>query len=259
MNTNYILSPHFDDAVFSLGGLIAKEAQNSKVITVFGGKPPTPLSRSWDRACGFKNSTVAIETRSQENVAALTFLGVTEGNIINLSYLDKQYRDTHSDHANQNLIQKIADDIRSILSKDTSNEIKIFVPMMRSHVDHALVHDAALSLVSDQKIQIYEYQDVPYVYDSWVHKRICRFFTSKEKILLSISPQNSPITKEHIPLSAIEYEKKIAASKLYASQFKLPVIGLRSVFRKQKIFAILQAKLYATPTPFCEVVYRHIS
>ncbi len=36
---NIIISPHLDDAVISMGGFILKNFKNTKIITIFSGKP----------------------------------------------------------------------------------------------------------------------------------------------------------------------------------------------------------------------------
>src|SRR5712692_5355525 len=89
---NLILSPHFDDAVLSLGGLIAKAPDRAVVVTVFAGVPPEGVAGRWDRLSGFPMAVAAIRARRQENEAALALIGVPQNRIRNLDYLDGQYR-----------------------------------------------------------------------------------------------------------------------------------------------------------------------
>src|ERR1700722_18211357 len=91
---NLILSPHFDDAVLSLGGLIAKAPERAIVVTVFAGAPVEDVRGGWDRWSGFATGAAAVRARSQENAAALALLGVPRSQIHDLGHLDYQYRPT---------------------------------------------------------------------------------------------------------------------------------------------------------------------
>src|SRR5690554_6399989 len=69
-----VVSPHYDDAVFSCGNLLST-LPASTVVTVYSGLPDNPeLATDWDRRCGFANAGEAMATRANENGMALASL-----------------------------------------------------------------------------------------------------------------------------------------------------------------------------------------
>ena len=84
-----ILSPHFDDAVLSMGGFMAERKTPLIVVTFFSGKPSETFEGEWDERSGFKNSDEALATRVEENTLALGQVGAYP---LNLRYVDFQYR-----------------------------------------------------------------------------------------------------------------------------------------------------------------------
>ncbi len=76
-----VVSPHLDDAVFSLGATIAAAVRRNeevRVITVLAGDPDSvePASE-WDRLSGFRSAGEASRARRAEDAAACTVLGAT--------------------------------------------------------------------------------------------------------------------------------------------------------------------------------------
>jgi LmbE family N-acetylglucosaminyl deacetylase len=76
-----VLSPHLDDAVYSLGGVIHKSARagaHIKVITVFAGDPAsTRPASAWDRRFGFRLAGEAARVRREEDGRACGLLGAS--------------------------------------------------------------------------------------------------------------------------------------------------------------------------------------
>ena len=64
-----VISPHFDDAIFSCGALLAAH-HGSRTVTVFGGAPETPVSTTWDQEAGFADSNQAVAARRLEDAQA---------------------------------------------------------------------------------------------------------------------------------------------------------------------------------------------
>ena len=82
-----VVSPHFDDAVFSCGAFIAAHP-GSVVHTVFSGCPAEDVTTDWDQHCGFTNAAEAMRERACEDDFALEILGaVAERG----DFLDAQY------------------------------------------------------------------------------------------------------------------------------------------------------------------------
>lgn len=74
-----VLSPHFDDAVFSLAGLLTTLAGPTAVVTVHGGAPAADAPVSWwDSNCGFSSAHEAYRARVAEDAAACARLGVEQ-------------------------------------------------------------------------------------------------------------------------------------------------------------------------------------
>jgi LmbE family N-acetylglucosaminyl deacetylase len=129
-----VISPHFDDAIFSCGNLLAAH-HGSHTITVFGGAPPAPVSTEWDSGAGFADSTEAIAVRWVEDAQAHAQVSATAHH---LAFCDSQYGqppDAMELHrALHRLVGRYATDA-------------VFMPLGLFHSDHVLVHEAALSLL----------------------------------------------------------------------------------------------------------------
>jgi LmbE family N-acetylglucosaminyl deacetylase len=76
-----VLSPHLDDAVFSLGATIARAARDGvqvTVLTVFGGDPDSSArAGDWDRQAGFATEGEAAARRRREDGRACSILSAT--------------------------------------------------------------------------------------------------------------------------------------------------------------------------------------
>ncbi|MGW7412179.1 PIG-L deacetylase family protein [Streptomyces sp. NPDC054863] len=86
-----VISPHFDDAVFSLAGLLATLPGPTAVVTVHGGAPAADAPVSWwDGVCGFSTAHEAHRARVAEDAAACARLGVEQ---VVLDHPDGPYAD----------------------------------------------------------------------------------------------------------------------------------------------------------------------
>jgi len=87
-----VLSPHLDDAVLSLGALIARSVRsgaNVEVVTVFAGDPEsTAPAGDWDSRSGFRSAGEAARARRDEDRQACRILGATP---VWLTFQDDQY------------------------------------------------------------------------------------------------------------------------------------------------------------------------
>ncbi|MDH4102790.1 MAG: PIG-L family deacetylase [Thermoleophilia bacterium] len=74
-----VVSPHLDDAVFSLGATIASLARRGvvvEVLTVLAGAPDSVApAGGWDRRAGFATEGVASAARRAEDASACAILG----------------------------------------------------------------------------------------------------------------------------------------------------------------------------------------
>jgi LmbE family N-acetylglucosaminyl deacetylase len=255
---NLILSPHLDDAIFSLGGLLTTHAQESTVITIFAGTPTRPVSRRWDRACGFTDSTQAMETRRQEDIVALTSLGIQPSNITHWEYLDKQYRTNNKENLSL-LAKEIREKIEAVLDEHKGKDLHIYAPLTGLHIDHRIVRDTvnnvyASKFETDPNVILYYYQDMPYTFRLYLFRRLALFFRSKKMVLNTLNP--FMCTPEDIAFDGSAQEQKINAMKKYASQFKSKFSDISFLIKTATRFGAMQALLFRSKYPFCEVVYK---
>jgi LmbE family N-acetylglucosaminyl deacetylase len=87
-----ILSPHLDDAVFSLGATISRMARAGvrvTIVTVFSGDPTSEIQGGpWDRLTGFRTAGEAAMARRLEDQRACSLVGA---NPVWGSFHDAQY------------------------------------------------------------------------------------------------------------------------------------------------------------------------
>jgi LmbE family N-acetylglucosaminyl deacetylase len=213
--TLLVLSPHFDDGVLSLGGLLASYPERATVVSFFTTHAGEPLKTRWDRISGFADSREATERRNVENEAALQSLGVAGQNF---TYEDAQYRNTD----NTNEIQKaITKDIRTLLSKYGKEKVFIYGPAVFSspngNRDHKILHDAFLEVARDldsrKNLTFFIYEDIPYARQFLKSQRttVLEFLQATDHI--TISP-------EVVFLSSAQVNSKLSALRQYGSQIK---------------------------------------
>lgn len=166
------LSPHLDDAVFSCGGLIARQIAEGgavTIVTIFAGDPPEgPLSDfalELHERWGHPDDPIAM--RRAEDLEACASLGAAA---LHMSVPDAIYRTSEDgqplypdlqavfgevDPADQPLIAGLHAAFGEIAS-ETSH---VYVPRaIGGHVDHRLVRAAARGL----ERRLWYYPDFPY-------------------------------------------------------------------------------------------------
>ena len=171
MTTHIFLSPHYDDAVYSCGGIIHQFAQRGDVvhiITVMGGDPPdalpdTPIVRDLHQRWAAGEAPVT--TRRSEDRAAAAVLGATG---VHLPIPDCVYRTANGtalypdERALWNHIHP-ADPAPALMGKallaHITAEAVVYAPLaVGGHVDHLIVRDWALA----QRFAVLFYEDYPY-------------------------------------------------------------------------------------------------
>jgi len=214
------LSPHFDDAVYSCGGLIHQLSQRGeavKIITVMAGDPPdplpdTPLIRELHARWNAGVNPISVRRREDEAAAETLNAGTRH-----LDIPDCVYR-THDDLAlypegDADIFGQIhADDPAATLlaSLDIpyiNCATTLYAPMaIGNHVDHVLVRDWALQH-TPTPITVMLYADYPYSTDA----------TAIDTARNAIHP---PITLDStiIPINPVDFEAKVKAAGYYQSQ-----------------------------------------
>ncbi len=167
------VSAHLDDAVFSCGGLIARQKARGDevvVITVCAGDPPvgelTPFAYDLHRRWGGEGSPVGLR-RAEDHVAC----GRLGAAVVHLPIPDAIYRRSIQGEAfypdSASLFGTIAagdavriDETAAALERAVPPESEVYVPLgIGAHVDHVLTRHAAERLASPR----WYYRDVPYV------------------------------------------------------------------------------------------------
>lgn len=248
---NIILSPHFDDAVLSLGGLLAREGRDTLVATFFAGTPAVPLVRAWDKKCWFADSTQAMRERTEENRKSLRFFGLSDDRIRNYEHLDVQYRfaSGNPETPEPELEDMVKKEINSLLQEFTSDSVKVFMPGFAVHPDHALMKNAALVVARESTVPFFLYQDLPYAWQILEMERKPREYSLLER---SVTRGMFAVTPHAIPLTEADMEKKLAGVALYASQ--IPHLGTQFLEKLERLSAT-QARSLSLPDPYCEVTY----
>ncbi|QKV94915.1 PIG-L family deacetylase [Streptomyces sp. NA02950] len=144
------LSPHFDDAVLSVGGLLGTLAGRAVVVTIHGGPPPDGPPSDWDRLCGFGSGAAAASAREEEDRVAC---GVIGAEARHLSYPDGAYGAPAS-------VDELTDALEAYVTEDTL----VLVPAgLCRHADHHRTRDAALGTLAALGVgQAWLYADQPY-------------------------------------------------------------------------------------------------
>jgi LmbE family N-acetylglucosaminyl deacetylase len=131
-----VISPHCDDAVYSLGALISAHVHaggSLTVVTVLAGDPSSDAAPgAWDAKAGFVDEGQAARVRRAEDRAACRLLGASW---VHLDDVDEQYPRRLSDDA---LWARLAPHL------DGADELLVPGGPLQ-HADHRMVADLVLS------------------------------------------------------------------------------------------------------------------
>jgi LmbE family N-acetylglucosaminyl deacetylase len=150
------LSPHLDDAVFSCGGLIARQSSGGddvQVVTIFAGDPPvgelTPFAYELHRRWGGEGSPMGL--RRAEDLVACGRLGAS---VVHLGFAEAIYRRAANGealHPNAESLFSLPspeeeaqiEAIAEALERNVAPEAEVYLPLgIGSHVDHVLARRA---------------------------------------------------------------------------------------------------------------------
>ena len=173
------IEPHFDDAIFSCGGVFAALAQKRshvELVTVFTadpdpGQPLSPLAKQIH--AGWKTERAPYEQRRKEGAeienhpsVALSWLDIPEALYRNSKFdsfdqLMQQEGPPTADPAYQTVEARL----EQIFSSEKSTTI--FAPLgVGGHPDHRVVHAAVRTLARRRpNWTVWYYEDFPYVLD----------------------------------------------------------------------------------------------
>jgi hypothetical protein len=165
-----IISPHCDDAIVSLGGMIARNPANITIVTVFTKNLPTPRRTKSDRLAGFADSRDAVLKRIAEHEQAVQFMNaglpghdaapktnITSAwgvRIIKLEYLEHMYRGfTPEGLEPPELMANVSRDVCKLIGEhvDMGVAVKVYAPigfLLSRQSDHEHARKAALVVSS---------------------------------------------------------------------------------------------------------------
>jgi LmbE family N-acetylglucosaminyl deacetylase len=167
------ISPHFDDAVLSVGATIAAAPTDVVVCTVFAGLPASPLSgpaSEFHAQCGLGDDAVAV--RRAEDHAAHAVLGAR---VVHWDFLDAIYRRSGDGWLVERLGAHL--DATTLFEPELTDEIAAALGgLVRSlrpaavwtcaaigdHVDHRAVLAAARAACLAEAVPLYLWEDLPY-------------------------------------------------------------------------------------------------
>jgi LmbE family N-acetylglucosaminyl deacetylase len=150
MEAALIFSPHLDDAVLSVGQVMAGRPDMT-VATVFSGVPhDCQQLTSYDANCGFTDAAQAITARRGEDRAALGHLAARP---VWLDFIDHQYDQPANEAAIVDALAAVVDEVAPTL---------IIGPLGLAHPDHHAARRSFERLVATTpQIEAWVYEDLP--------------------------------------------------------------------------------------------------
>ena len=149
----FVVSPHFDDAVFSCGALLATHP-DAVVCTVFAAPPEQDMHTKSDNEAGFASAHEAVHARTLEDNHALEVLDAIP---VRMPFCDGQYLDSPS-------IGKLAAALEETIYRSTANTL--LMPLGLVHPDHALVFDACCEILPRLSHLAW------FAYEEAIHRRV---------------------------------------------------------------------------------------
>jgi LmbE family N-acetylglucosaminyl deacetylase len=205
-----VISPHFDDAVFSCGAWIASSA-NALVCTVFAGCPDADVATGWDRQCGFSDARQAMRERIAEDDRALHMLGATGER---LNFMDAQYV-SHGEAPTVDAIERALCTI--IRSRKPAT---LLIPLGLYHSDHVLAHMACRNAWrSSRGLACIAYEDALYRrMDGLVQQRLADLLAHGITATPEVSDEH-PVLPKRKAVGAYESQLKAFGPHGYGDVF----------------------------------------
>jgi LmbE family N-acetylglucosaminyl deacetylase len=156
-----VLSPHFDDAVLSVGAWLSRHP-GTTVATVCSGLPGEGISaHGWDAGSGFSSGNDATLGRRREDANALATLKAEQRM---LGFLDGPYR-THgkyheSESGHTAMYEALVQAITHLLEEIQPD--RLLFPLGWGHDDHRITSDAAVTVVREVGTPAIAYAELPY-------------------------------------------------------------------------------------------------
>ena len=200
------LSPHLDDAVFSIGAFLHEQVRRGAdvhVVTVFANDPAANgPAGSWDAACGFESAAAAARARQAEDRRACTIIGAQPHW---LPYRD----DTYGPRADDN---EVWGSIRGLIG---GCDLLLVPGFPLRHGDHVWVARLVVRRQRELPCGLGFYGEQPYA-SAALARRGRREVTPPQPL----AEDAGTIRFERIPAAATDRRAKIKASLQYRSQLR---------------------------------------
>lgn len=144
-----VVSPHRDDAVWSMGATIAAALSGATLATVYAGAPTKGLLTTCDRQAGFDSSAEATAERHAENVRACTILNVIP---VDGGFKDSQYGEPHATEP----------ELVAWLNPLVVRFDVVYSPVGLGHPDHRMSAGAVRVAAAKNRIRNVVYEEIPY-------------------------------------------------------------------------------------------------
>ena len=204
-----IVSPHLDDAVFSLGATIARASRlgaHVTIVTVFGGAPGLEADAGWwDRRAGFPSAEDAYAARRDEDRRACALLGADP---VWLPFSDSQY----GPEPDPKLVR------RAVVEAATGCDCLLLPGFPLQNPEHAWVTKVLLTRPPEVRLGLYAEQ--PYAWRAGRSPDVA----DPLRTLLS-----RPVTWRRIQTDTAARRRKRRAAGAYESQLRL--LGVAPVWR----------------------------
>jgi LmbE family N-acetylglucosaminyl deacetylase len=207
---NIIISPHIDDAFFSLGGLLLKDrGKRQKVVDIF--------SISGFHKLKLNDVKKVTQIRRREEMINAKRLGV---DVDFLPFRDREEAKSGGE-------AKLAERIRRSLARYVREGDRIFFPLaIGDHADHNLVSRIALGMLKSAGGRIYFYEDLPYAMKTTLLWRFIRPFVNFRNSaptfpLIDTRAHAADLECEYTP---IDLNGKLDLCRAYESQTTIKIL-----------------------------------
>jgi LmbE family N-acetylglucosaminyl deacetylase len=210
------LSPHLDDAVFSIGAFMHEQARRGvdvRVVTVFANDPSADgPAGPWDAMCGFASAAAAARARREEDRRACAIVGAQPRW---LAYDDESHERTASD-------DEIWRGVRDVIA-DCALLLMPGFPLRQA--DHARLTELVLQRRAELPFTLGFYAEQPYASTA---------FARGDDAAAPL-----PVEFERVPTGAKDRYAKLRASLQYRSQLRaLGPWALLRAFREGELVAV---------------------
>lgn len=225
-----VISPHLDDAVLSIAGLLRAAGGRAEVLTVFT-ESDEQVGVDWARAAGFENARQEHTERRLEDIRAMQYLGCRyqhgglrsgELSVEAAEQLLTGLFDAGAPQRNDVLVllPAASGGTRSYTGFQKLRNRLLRMPFgSPAHPEHQQVRDRLWLAVSRRRVRVGFYADLPYAWrqsDSAIQSELEAHIGQQMEVI-------------HIQA---DLQDKLAATALYPSQMRL-ILGNKLAYKRR--------------------------